>query len=84
MTEHQRAAAWRESLGLNQHQLGELIGYAKATVYWMERGLTAPRRNHKAEPVSPRVWKRYKQACAGLDSEARSKQVFGWEPWIRE
>lgn len=83
MTEYQQAIAWRQSLGLTQEGLGELIGYAKATVYWMERGLTAPRRGRKSEPIPTRVWLRYKRACAGLDAEARQSRLFGWEPWNR-
>jgi hypothetical protein len=83
LAEHQQAVAWRESLGLTQEKLGGLIGYATATVYWMERGLTAPRRGRRSEPVPAHVWLRYKRACAGLDAEARGRRVFGWEPWSK-
>ena len=81
MTEYQRAIAWRESLGLSQQQLGELLGYARATVYWMERGRTAPTKLVSSKRIPDNVWKRYKRACAGLDAEAKTRQVFGWEPW---
>ena len=81
-TEPELAAAWRESLGLSQQKLGELLGYSKAAIYWMERGLTAPRPGLKSKKVDPAVWKRYKRACAGLDAEARSQQVFVWESYV--
>lgn len=83
MTEHQQAAAWRQSLGLSQEKLGELIGYAKATVYWMERGRTAPTGLVESGPIPDNVWKRYKRACAGLDAEVRAQQVFAWKPWSK-
>lgn len=81
--EHRKAAQWRESLGLTQEKLGQLIGYAKATVYWMERGRTAPTGLVKSGPIPANVWLRYKRACAGLDAEARGQRVFGWEPWSK-
>jgi DNA-binding XRE family transcriptional regulator len=80
--EHQKLKAWREKLGLDHEELGQLIGYSRETVYWMERGETPPRR-YKGAPkhdrvIDPWVWQRFKMACAGLAAQYRSGRKFNW------
>jgi DNA-binding XRE family transcriptional regulator len=77
-TPHDLARAWRERLGLTREQLGERIGYAPETIYWMERGVTPPRvGKNPSEPVKPWVWLRYQRACQGLDAEIGGR-AFQW------
>jgi len=79
MTEHDKAKAWREARGLSIEQLSNLSGYAKQTLYWMERGEAPPHaRGKKPQPVSEFVWQRYRNVCAGVDAQLRAKRNFNW------
>lgn len=84
-SEPAKARKWRESLGLDQAQLGERIGYSEKSVYWMERGQTPPRTyaNRSAgkdasRAIDAKVWLRYKMACAGLHAEIGANSKFEW------
>lgn len=85
-SEHQKARAWRERVGLSPEQLAEHIGYTRQAIYWFERGETPPNRNAKSGNAADRahkpwVWLRYRRACGDLDAEmfGRKKgQVFAW------
>jgi transcriptional regulator with XRE-family HTH domain len=72
MNEHAKARAWRLARNLSVDELAELIGYARETIYAMERG----EMHRKA--IAPWVFQRYKLACAGLDAEFRTGREFVW------
>ena len=79
MSEHDDARAWREKHQLTQSQLGELTGYARETVWWMEAGRCPPGRRDKAKAkISDWVWQRYKMACAGVDAQIKAGRKFNW------
>ena len=81
MTEYEKAAKWRNSLGLTQQALGEKLGYSKEAVCWFEAGLVPPsarKRTPVQRKIAPWVWRRYKLACAGLATELQA-QPFNWE-----
>lgn len=86
MTEHQKARAWRESLGLSAEQLAEQIGYTRMSIYWFERGETPPNRNAKSgnaadREIKPWVLLRYRRACGDLDAQLRGRKKgkeFAW------
>jgi DNA-binding XRE family transcriptional regulator len=78
LNEHERARRWRQKRGLSQAKLASLTGFARETVFWMERGTTSPRPGAAAKPISPWVWQRYKLCCAGLDHALRTKKEFNW------
>lgn len=78
--EFAHARRWRESLNLDQHQLGEQLGYSRMSVYWFEKGKTPPIRgqNHDRK-IKSWVWHRYKLACAGLAAQLASRKKFDWQ-----
>lgn len=78
MKEHEKARAWRERHGLSLDQLATLSGYTRQALYWMERGLTPPDRSNPKRAIASWVWKRYKNICAGVDSQIRAGKVFDW------
>ena len=79
MTEFTAAADWRIRRGLTQGKLAERIGYARETIYWMERGQTPQgRTGPKPGRIKPRVWLRYKMACAGLEAQLKGNRRFEW------
>jgi len=78
MNEFQKAKAWRESHNLTPQQLGELIGYSKEAVWAMERGEATASHNLEKRPVDPKVFRRYKCACAGLDAWLKDQRQFDW------
>lgn len=85
MTEYEKAKAWRESHGLTQEKLGELSGWSQSAIYWMECGLSAPRRQAdgtqgKPTPVDQYAWWRYKMTCAAVDAQLRGGAKFEWRP----
>lgn len=78
MTEYQKARKWRERHKLTREQLAAHIGYSQEAIYWFERGCTPPRgKGRKRSQIEPWVWRRYKLACYGWQSEADDKP-FGW------
>lgn len=82
MQEHEKAKAWREARGLSVAQLADLTGYAQATIYWMERGLTPPNAKRKEPGEIPWwIWKRYKMICAGVEAELKTGATFNWEKY---
>lgn len=75
----EQAVAWRQRHKLTQAKLAELSGYARETIYWMERGLTPQGRSGpKPGKIKKWVWQRYKMACAGVDAQIKSKKPFNW------
>ena len=83
MTEHEAARAWRERLGLTRAQLSELTGYSREAITDYERGLSRKRTwSIKSDvldprPIDPRIWQRYKLACAGAAALIRG-ETFSW------
>lgn len=77
-TEFAKARRWRESLGLEQDELGERIGYSRMSIYWFEEGKTPPVKGKRDRSISPWVWHRYKLACAGYTAELASRKKFDW------
>jgi DNA-binding XRE family transcriptional regulator len=78
LTEHERARRWRQKRGFSQAKLASLTGFARETIFWMERGTTSPRPGAPAKSISPWVMQRYKNCCAGVEAELRSGKVFNW------
>lgn len=78
MKEHQRAQAWRESLDLSIADLALLTGYSPLAIRFFEKGETPSRSNAKSGPHSKTAWKRYKNICAGVDAQRRTKRQFNW------
>ncbi len=85
MNEHQRARCWREAHNLSPAQLGAIVGYSPASIFWFESGQTPPRTykgkkspERKGRKIHPTVWLRYKAACAGADAWLRHKRRFDW------
>lgn len=84
-SEFARARRWRESLDLDQAELGEQIGYSRMSVYWFEKGKTPPVKNAKYKrpvhdrKINPWVWHRYKLACAGFAAQLASRKKFDWQ-----
>lgn len=76
--EHEQARAWRERLGLTQTELGNLVGYSLESVYWFEQGRTPPSKTRKRRVIDPRVWHRYKMACAGAAQALKSRRNWAW------
>lgn len=82
MTEYEKAKAWRESLNLTPEALGKLIGWSALSIRYYEQGKTPKRtyvnRKKREHGIDPKVWTRYKAACAGLDAALKGKP-FNWE-----
>lgn len=78
MTEHEKAKAWRNALGMTQPQLAARIGYSREAVFWFEAGKTPPGRARN-RAIKDWVWQRYKLACAGLDAEIKGETKFNWK-----
>jgi len=78
MTEHKRARLWRIRNDLSVDQLAELTGYHRATIYLMERGVTAATSTRDHDTIDPQVWQRYKLVCAGVEAQLRSGKKFNW------
>lgn len=80
-SEFARARGWRESLGLDQAELGEQIGYSRMSVYWFEEGKTPPSAGepNKDRKIKPWVFHRYKLACAGFAAQLASRKKFDWQ-----
>ena len=86
LSEHAKARAWRERIGMTPEQLAEHIGYTRMSIYWFERGETPPQRNAKGgnpddRAHKPWVWMRYRRACGDLDAQmfGRKKgRTFAW------
>lgn len=76
MTEHEKARKWRESLGLTQQKLGEMLGYSIEAIYWFERGVT-PDRGKSERRIKPWIWRRYHLACRGLAAEMEHR-TWDW------
>jgi hypothetical protein len=75
MTEHERAARWRERHGWTLQQLSELTGYSDSAIYWMERGQSTAKR-----PVNKYAWQRYKLCCFALSKAmADGTKRWNWE-----
>lgn len=83
LLEHERAKRWRESHGLSLAQLADLTGYTEISLRWFEKGQTPPMRNAKGghaadRRIKPWVWKRFKNACAGVDNRLKTGKSFEW------
>ncbi|HXH94053.1 MAG TPA: helix-turn-helix transcriptional regulator [Thermoanaerobaculia bacterium] len=78
MTEHEKARAWRQSLGLSQKKLGELLGYSIETISWFEKGMTPPRLHETDRRIKPWIWRRYHLACRGLAAEMKNPR-WDWD-----
>ena len=79
MSDCAKAKAWRLKNGWTQGELGELLGFSRESIYWFERGLTPPGNNGpRPKTIKTWVWLRYKNACAGLDAQVRTKKSFNW------
>lgn len=76
--EHLRAQAWRESQSLSIAELADLTGYSPLAIRFFEKGVTPSRSNAKPGPHSKTAWKRYRNICAGVDAQLRSKREFKW------
>lgn len=84
MKPHQKAKLWREDHDLSVDELAELTGYSPKSIYWFEKGVTPPMRNHKGghphdRRHKPWVWQRYRMACAGVEAQLRTRKPFDWE-----
>ena len=60
-SEHAKAKAWRNRLGLTLDQLADMTGYSREAVFLFERGA-----NSKGAPHAAHAWKRYKLACLAV------------------
>jgi hypothetical protein len=85
MTENEKAKAWREAHSLSVAELGAMIGYSSASIWFFEAGKTPPRTykgrrtpERKGRAIHPKVWLRYKAACAGIDAYLVDKRRFDW------
>lgn len=82
--QHDKAAQWRERLGLSLDRLAELSGYSKVTLYWFFRGLTPPRTakhiagKQLSKPIGDAEWKRFTNICAGVEYQLKEKKPFAW------
>lgn len=76
--EHLRAVAWRESLSLSIAELADLTGYSPLAIRFFEKGVTPSRSNAKSGPHSKTAWKRFKNCCAAVDAQLRSRKEFKW------
>jgi|HubBroStandDraft_2_1064218.scaffolds.fasta_scaffold00003_9 DNA-binding XRE family transcriptional regulator len=81
-SEHVRAKDWREAIPLTRDELGRLIGYSAQSIQLFELGHTPPRNfvnaKRKDRKIEPKVWLRYKAACAGIDAWLKHKRRFDW------
>lgn len=84
MTEHAKARAWRERLGLTRKQLADLTGYSYESVLLFERGTTPSRtwstnpKKMKPKAIDDFVWQRYRRCCQAVDHELRNREPFSW------
>ena len=80
-TEYDLARAWRESWGITQEELGEMMGYSREAVCWMESGKRPNAARYGGDArIAPWAWLRYKTSCAAVDAMLRSGKGFAWEP----
>jgi transcriptional regulator with XRE-family HTH domain len=87
MTEHDKARAWRENLGLSKEQLARFTGYSREAIHLFERGSTPTRTwstrkaKYKAKPLdfAGPVWQRYRNVCAGVQAQIEAKRRFEWK-----
>lgn len=77
MSEYQLARAWREKHKFTVDELADLIGYARETIYQMERGGILNSKGVFTE-VNPWVFQRYRRACEGLERELSTGKKFQW------
>lgn len=79
-----KARAWRESLNLSVAELARMSGYSPTAIWWAEQGLTPPRtKKHvagaaKSGKIKAAVWKRYRNVCAGVESQLKAGKQFDW------
>ena len=79
-----RAKSWRESLHLSVADLARLSGYSEVSLRWFEAGLTPPRTarhiagKQKSKPIPVQVWKRYRNVCAGVESQLKAGKQFNF------
>ena len=84
MKPHEQARTWRQSLGLSVAKLAELSGYSTISIYGMEWGRTPPRTaahiagKQKSKPIPAQVWKRYRNVCAGVESQIKAGKQFNF------
>lgn len=69
--EHDNARLWREAHRWSREELAALSGYSIAQIVDLEAGVN----RGSGTEISPRVWRRYKLVCAGI--EARGN--FNWK-----
>lgn len=73
MTPHERARAWRKSMGLSEHALAARLRVARSTVQRMESGVNPS----TGETVRPEDFHRYRLACAAI---AGGLEGWDWPP----
>jgi hypothetical protein len=84
MKAHEQAKKWREGLQLSIADLARLTGFSEISIRWYEVGKTPPRNNkHMAGPmksgkIPDNIWKRYRNTCAGVESQLRAGKQFNW------
>ena len=84
MKEHEKAAAWRDRLGLDNAKLAKLSGYSEITLYWMFRGQTPPRtKRHvagkaKSGPIEEAAWQRFRNVCCAVEKQLADGKRFDW------
>ena len=72
--EPSQAQHWRQNVvKLSLPELAEATGYSVRAIYLFESGVA-----NSGKPHSPKVWLRYRRACAGVDVEIRAKYAFRW------
>ena len=83
-TEYARSKQWRESLQLSVADLARLSGYSENSIRWAEKGITPPRTaahiagKQKSKPIPAQVWKRYRNVCAGVESQLKAGKQFNF------
>lgn len=84
MKPHDQARAWRQALGLSVAALAKLSGYSTISIYGFEWGRTPPRTaahiagKQKSKPIPAQVWKRYRNVCAGVESQLKAGKQFNF------
>lgn len=71
-SEHARARAWRESLGLTRKELASLTGFSEGSILDFEGGPT----RRDGRPIDTASWQRYRLVCAAI---AHGHRSFDWE-----
>lgn len=78
MKEHDRAQTWRLKHNLSLDDLSKLTGYSPLAIRFFEKGVTPDRPGAKSGPHSKTSWLRFKNVCAGIDAQLKTKREFKW------